>query len=111
MMLHLGGGAVVPLAHIVAILDLDAAQGAHGQPFLREYALPPDAKAAVIINANGKTRVLPSAISAPTLMRRSFVGLPFALLPHDSAESYESCRYGKPPLARKAGFPRYGTTR
>jgi len=71
MMLHLGGGEMIPLKNIVAILDLDAAQGQSAADFLQKHALPSGTRTAIVTNAYGKTVVHPSTISSLTLLRRS----------------------------------------
>lgn len=70
MMLHLGGGDMVPTRHIVAILDLQTAIGPDAAAFLKDHPMPPGARTAIITHAYGKTSVRPSTISSLTLLRR-----------------------------------------
>lgn len=70
MMLHLGGNDMIPLSHIVAILDVRAAQARDTAAYLKKMHLPPDARSIVITHAYGKSGVRLSNISAQTLLRR-----------------------------------------
>ncbi len=61
----------MPLRHIVAILDLEAAKNSDAAAFLKDCVFPPDARTAIVTHAWGKTDIRPSSISSLTLLRRS----------------------------------------